>query len=365
METNELLTILEEAGFSPYQASAYATLLELGSASASEIATASDVPQPRIYDILRDLENDGYVTTYDRDRLYAQVNDPSDALSGLRTTINQYENAISEIKTRYQTPDVQDGDVNLVRGVRTVLEHAQETIEAATDHIQFAATPDQFRRLRTELRNAHKRDVHVQLSLHVSPDEELPFDSSDFEGVCTEVRRRDLPGPFLLLADRQQACYATHNQLSSEYGVLVDDYTLAYVFHWYYLTRLWEVYESIFDGRSDRPPYTFVEITECIRGIEPALNDGAIITGRIEGEFVRTGRECMLSGRFGGVEYTGSRPDETSASLLELAAEARIRFETADGSYTIGGRGALTEDVAAKRFTIKRIDESSVDILPS
>jgi sugar-specific transcriptional regulator TrmB len=362
MDTSELNAVLEEAGLSPYQADAYATLLELGAAPASDIATASGVPQPRIYDVLRGLEDDGYVTIYDRDRLYARANDPSQALSGLRTAVERYETAIAEIEKRYQNPEIQDGDVSLVRQFRTVFEHAREAIEEANNHIQLAVTPDRFLKLRPELRTAHDRGVHVQLSLHVPPDEVLPFDYSEFEGICTEVRRRDLPGPFLLLVDRQRACYATHNRVSHEYGVLIDDYTTAYVFHWYYLTRLWEVYEEIYDDHSEELPYSFVEITDCIRGIEPVLNDGATITGRVEGELVRTGRNCEISGQFVDVEYTGSRTDGKPASLLQLAAEAQIRFETDDNSYTIGGRGAYNEDIAAKRFIIERIDDSSADI---
>ena len=282
MESTKLDTVLEEAGLSPYQADAYVTLLELGSASASEIASMSGVPQPRIYDVLRALDDEGYVTVYERDRLYAQANDPSEALSGLKTAIERYEFAIDEIETRYQAPTVREGDVSLVQRFRTVLDHARESIETANEHIQLAVTPDQFVTLRPLLRDAHERGVYIQLSLHLSPDDELPFDRSEFEGTCTEVRRRDLSGPFLLLVDRQRACYATNN--SREYGVLVDDYTTTYVFHWYYLTRLWEVYETIYDGRNDRPPYSFVEITDCIRGIEPLLDDGAAILGRVEGE---------------------------------------------------------------------------------
>jgi sugar-specific transcriptional regulator TrmB len=362
MDTDELHTVLEEAGLSPYQANAYATLLELGSASASEIATTSGVPQPRIYDVLRGLEDDGYVTTYDRDRLYAQANDPSEALSGLRGAIERYQTAIGEIESRYQASEVDEGDVSLVRRFRTVFEHAREVIETVDDHIQLAATPDQFRKLNAELHAAYERGVHVQLSLYVPPGDDLPLDRSEFGGVCTEVRRRDLQGPFLLLADRQRACYATQSDLSDEYGVLVNDYTTAYVFHWYYLTRLWEVYEEIYDDRSDQPPHSFVEITDCIRAIEAPLDEDAIVTGHIHGEFVRTGRGCDLSGRFVDVEYTGSRTDEAPASLVELAAEARIRFTTDDDdNYTIGGRGAHTEDVAAKRFIVEQIDESSVD----
>lgn len=361
MGDNELTTILEETGLSPYQADAYEALLELGSSPASEIAAVSGVPQPRIYDVLRSLEDMDYATVYERDQLYARANDPSKALAGLRTAVERYESAIAEIEARYQAPAVQAGDVSLVQRFRTVFEHARENIGTASEHIQLAITPDRFSDLRSALRAAHERGVHIQISLYCPPDEQFPFDRSTFDGVCTEVRQRDLPGPFLLLTDRQRACYAPHNRVSHEYGVLVDDYTTAYVFHWYYLTRLWEVYDTIYSDHSDHPPHQFVEITDCIRAIEPALDDGAMISGRVIGEFVRTGRECDLSGEFVDVEYTGSRTDEPPASLAQLAAEATIHFE-ADDRYTVGGRGAHTEDIAAKRFSIERVDDTSVDI---
>lgn len=373
MDTSELRAVLERSGLSPYQADAYTTVLELGSASASEIAAASDVPQPRVYDVLRSLDERGYVTVYQRDRLFARAVDPAEALSELRTTIERYETAVDEIESRYRAPEVGAGEVSLVRRFRTVLDHAREAVEAADDHIQLAATPERFDALRPLLAGAHDRDVHVQVSLHCPEGVDRPADAT-FEGVCTEVRRRDLPGPFLLLVDRQRACYATHGLRSREcgaeraegtgsdersrreYGVIVDDYTTAYVFHWYYLTRLWEVYEPTYTDRDDRPPYAFVEITDCIRGVEPALDDGATVVGRVDGEFTATGRACRLSGRFVGVEYTGARPDEGPASLLKLAAEARIVFETDDDVYTVGGRGAYDEDVAGTRFTVERVD---------
>lgn len=361
METDQLIDVLEDAGLSPYQADAYATLLELGSAAASEIASMSDVPQPRIYDVLRSLDERGYVTVYDQDRLYARANNPSDALSGLKESIRRYESAIDEIETRYQKPEIKDSNVSLVQRLRTVFDHARDTIETASDHVQLAATPSQFTALQPLLEDAYDRDVHIHLSLYLPPGEALPFDTTEFEGVCTEVRRRELSGPFLALVDRERACYATPDRLSQEYGVLVDDYTTAYVFHWYYLTRLWEVYETVYTDRDDRPPYSFVEITECIRALEPLLKENGRITGRIRGRDTETGRECTLSGRFVAVSYTGSRPDEGSASLVKLAAEAQIRFETDDTVYTVGGRGAHLEDIAGKRFTIDRIDAENGD----
>jgi sugar-specific transcriptional regulator TrmB len=65
MDTDELAATLREAGLSPYQADAYAALLAVGSASAGELTDESGVSRPRIYDVLRDLATEGYVTTYD------------------------------------------------------------------------------------------------------------------------------------------------------------------------------------------------------------------------------------------------------------------------------------------------------------
>ena len=49
MDAGALRSTLEDAGLSPYQAEAYVTLLDLGAASATTVAEASGVPDPRIY----------------------------------------------------------------------------------------------------------------------------------------------------------------------------------------------------------------------------------------------------------------------------------------------------------------------------
>lgn len=362
MESDELRATLEEAGFSPYEADAYITLLEIGPSSASKLTTASTVPQPRIYDVLRSLEDEGYVTLYDQDHLTAHPVDPSDALSSLRSTVSRFENAITAIEDRYEVPDEIEGEVNVVRRFRTVFDHARTVVSNAENHLQLAATHTQVERLCSVLQAAYERGVRIHLSLFVPPDETPPA-PTEIQGLCHEVRRRTLPGPFLLLADRQQACYATRGRQTNEYGVLVDDYATAYAFHWYFLTRLREVYDVVYDARSSDLPFTFVEITDCVRGLEPALDAGATIQGHVIGTSRTDGRRVSLSGEFRDVEYTGTR-DETPATLLELAAKATVVFEADDTQYTVGGPGAVIEDIAADRIIVEDLSES-MDIRPS
>jgi len=85
METEQFVTVLEEAGLSPYEATVYVTLLDLGTASATAIADESGVPGPRIYDILRSLADRGYVETYQQGTLQARAHDPTDVIGDLHT----------------------------------------------------------------------------------------------------------------------------------------------------------------------------------------------------------------------------------------------------------------------------------------
>ncbi len=52
---------LKELGLSKYEAHAYACLLRRGISTAQEVSDGADVPQPRVYDALGELEQKGFV----------------------------------------------------------------------------------------------------------------------------------------------------------------------------------------------------------------------------------------------------------------------------------------------------------------
>ncbi|WP_380678025.1 TrmB family transcriptional regulator sugar-binding domain-containing protein [Salinigranum sp. GCM10025319] len=353
METEELTATLREAGLSPYQADAYVALLSLGSASAAELADESGVPRPRIYDVLRDLEAEGYVTTYEQDRLYAQATPPGE-LDPLRERLSRLESALDEIEARYRTPETRESDVTLVTQFETVFAQARRDVESAERHVQAVLTPEQFEELRETLAAAYDRGVYVQVSLY-APAEEVTLDPDDFVGVCTEVRRRGFVYPFLVITDRVRVSYAPPRHGASEYGVLVDDRWTAYVFHWFFLTSCWEMFETVHADPRDAPPITFVEITACVRYIEERLHEGATVHVTVDGYGVRTGRRRTLSGTVVDVDYLG-HDDDSVASLAQLSARATLVVETADGTYTVGGEGAMTEDVSADRIVVERVE---------
>jgi sugar-specific transcriptional regulator TrmB len=71
----------------------YVTLLALCAAPVTEVAEASDVPDPRIYDVLRDLADAGYIETHEQDLLYARAVSPEEVLDDLRTRADRFSAA--------------------------------------------------------------------------------------------------------------------------------------------------------------------------------------------------------------------------------------------------------------------------------
>jgi sugar-specific transcriptional regulator TrmB len=355
MDTDELTTTLQEAGLSPYQADAYVALLSLGAASAGDLADESGVPRPRIYDVLRDLETAGYVTTYEQDRLYARAVAP-DSLQPLRERIDQFESALDEIRERYRTPETRGSDVTLVSQFETVFGQARRDVESAERHVQAVLTRPQFTELRETLAAAYGRGVYVQLSLYVPEGEPTP-DPDEFAGVCTEVRRLEFPKPFLVLTDRQRVSFSPKGRSVDEYGVLVDDRATAFVFHWFFLTSCWEVYDSIHADPRDSFPLAFVTITDAVRYLEGVVHDDVTVHVRVEGYSVKTGRRRDVAGTVVDVDYVGHAGDGADVpSLVQLAARATLILETEDGTLTVGGENALAEDVSADRIVVERIE---------
>ncbi|SEP79302.1 TrmB family transcriptional regulator [Natrinema salaciae] len=358
MDGDELTEILEDAGLSPYQSDAYVTLLGLGSASATDIAQASDVPDPRIYDVLRGLEEAGYIETYEQDSLHARAHDPANVLADLRSRATRFETAANEIEDRWSRPDLEEHKVSIVKRLDTVLARADELIRSATNQVQIGLTPAQFDELSDALTAAHESGVDVKICLFPLTTTETDVPSREsLADACTEARYRNLPSPFVALVDRSWTCFSPHGQSTNEYGVIVNDRTHTYVFHWYFLTCLWEIHDTIYSARGDDPPITYVDLRQCLRDVEPLLEDGATIEATVYGFETDTGREVTRRGTITDLTYTGhSTVDGQQTALFHLAGKASLTLATDDGTYTVGGWGAMLEDYEATRITIESID---------
>jgi len=357
VERADLTETLEDAGLSPYQADAYVTVLELGAAPVTRVADASGVPDPRIYDVLRDLESAGYIETYEQESLYARANSLDALTDDLRTRANRFTEATEEIERRWNEPSVEQSTVSIVTRFETVIKNADEFIRDAETQVNVSVGAEHFERLRPALQAATERGVRVNLSIH-TPDgdtESLP-DPEDLEGVCSEARHRRLPSPFVVIVDRTQTCFAPHAGSTNEYGVLVDDRTHTYVFHWYFLTTQWDTWEPIYTSLdNDEPPIDYIDIRYCVRDVTPLLRDGATVRVRIEGTDTDTGTDRVVEGPLSEVIVTGDG-DVAAESIASYGGRVALVVETDDGPVEVGGWGAMVEAVEAHRITVVDVE---------
>ncbi|WP_266081790.1 TrmB family transcriptional regulator [Haladaptatus caseinilyticus] len=357
MDTDELRTGLSEAGLSSYQIDAYVTLLNLGSASATSLAEKADVPRSRIYDVLRDLEEDGYVETYKQDSLRVRASEPSKVFQELQSRAETLSNTATEIRNRWQQPGVGSHRISVLKRVETVIERAEESIRDTTNQVHISVTPDQYYELAPALQACHENGVFVSVSFNTTHEEptELPSDE-ELDGIVTEARHRHLPAPFLVLADREIACFAPHKKLA-QYGAVFEDETLAYVFHWYFEAALWESWPLIYTSHDDSLPAEYVNIRRCIRDIAPLLSDGATIHATARGRKIGLKQTQTLSGEITDILYaTGDHYEQDQIpSLSSLAGQATIVLRTDDGKFGVGGWGAVLEDLEADRIIIESV----------
>ncbi|WP_331233512.1 TrmB family transcriptional regulator [Natronorarus salvus] len=357
MNAEELRGVLEEAGLSPYQADAYVTLLDLGSASATEVADASEVPDPRIYDVLRALEAEGFVETYQEGSLHARASDPEVVVSDLVGRARRLEAATEEIESRWSEPPKEAPRVGIVGRFDTLFERARSAIGEARYRVQLSVSPEEFHTLREDLVAAVDRGVDVRLSIHTrSPEGTALPSTEELAGACTEARHRPLPTPFVVLVDRSRSFFDPHPDSTNQYGVLVDDRTHAYVFHWFFATCLWEVWEPIHSSRPTEPPVAYVDVRECLRAIEPAVEDGREVSVSVSGFETATGEACELSGRVVDVEYSATTGGSEEPSIARYAGRATLVVDTGNERVAVGGWGATIEDVEATRVVVEGVE---------
>ncbi|TKX50192.1 TrmB family transcriptional regulator [Halorubrum sp. ASP121] len=349
----ELTETLEDAGLSPYQADAYVSVLELGAAPVTRVADVSGVPDPRIYDVLRDLESAGYIETYEQESLYARANDLDEITDDLESRAKRLTAATEEIERRWNEPSVERSTVSIVTRFETVIKNADEFIREAETQVNLSLGVDHFERLRPALRAATDRGVRVNLSIH-TPDgdgEVLP-DAEDLAGICSEARHRRVPSPFVVIVDRTKTCFAPHAGSTNEYGVLVDDRTHTYVFYWYFLTTQWDAWKSVYTTRDDEPPIDYIDIRYCVRDVAPLLRDGATVRLRIEGTDTESGDDRVVEGVLSDVVVAGDDDAVDADTVASYGGRVGLVVETDDGPVEVGGWGAMVEAVEAHRITL-------------
>ena len=348
MADDELLDSLESVSrqfdFGEYEATAYLTILEHGELTASELSERTDIPQPRVYDTVRSLNDIGLVELQESRPMKVLAIDPEEAFGDLTASL---DDLVANLSRTYTQPARKVETVSLVKSRPTILRYLSDIIDTAEYELMLSLTPDLLARFEDHLRE--KREAGVAIEILISPAAEAPAaDDYDYRAVASRVRgRRGVTTPVAAVADGRYSLYATRESLRDDndrYGVIFDRSELGFMVSMYLNLVLWSTADTIL---GENGSLTFPRRYGTIRRAVADLADlDGEFTARIEGRDVVTGDRRTIEGRV--VEVTESPARE----------EASFVVETDAGRVTVGGQVAAYEDIEALDIRIDRTDRS-------
>ncbi|MXR42630.1 MarR family transcriptional regulator [Halobaculum sp. WSA2] len=343
--TDDLRTTMERVGerfnLGEYEIDAYLAVLEHGELTASEIATETDIPQPRVYDTVRSLSDRGLVELRESRPMKIVAVDPDEAFGDIRSSLSEM---VDELEARYTAPTRDTEAVSLVKSRSTILRYLEEVIESAEYELAVSLTPDLLRRFRDALER--RVDDGVAVELLVTPASRAPSPAEfDYDAVATETRsRRGITTPVIAVADGEYSVYATQDALRDDrdrYGVIFNRSALGFLVSGFFGTVLWSTAETVATDGEERPfPRTYASIRRAVKDIHEV---GGEFEASISGRDVETGNEIRVEGPVVDYEYDAS---EQVASFTVDDPDG--------GRVSVGGLVAAFEDVEGQEIELRR-----------
>ena len=344
MASDDLQGSLAEVGsrfdFGEYEIEAYLAVLEHGRLTASEIAERTDIPQPRVYDTVRSLSENGLVELRESRPMQVLAVDPEEAFSDVQSTLSTLVGDLSE---RYSRPTRDSEAVSLVKSRQTVLRYIEEVIATAEYELVLSLTPDLLARYEEQL--AERRDAGVTIELLLAPAADVPAPAEyDYAGVATEVRaRRGVTTPVVAVGDGTYSVYTTREGLQADgdrYGVIFNRSELGFLVSGFLNTVVWTSATTLADTRNGRPfPRRYATVRRCVEDLD---GDDGRFHATVRGRDIETGERRTVDGAVVDVSVGTNR--ETAA----------ITLETDDGRVDIGGQVAALEDIEAYEIAVDR-----------
>ena len=342
---DDLRGALERVGevfdFGEYEVEAYLTILEHGEMTAPEIAEETSIPQPRVYDTVRDLGDNGFVEIHESRPMKVLAVDPKEAFGEVQMSL---DDLVDDLEAVFTMPTRDTEAVSLVKSRATILRYLGEVIEAADYELMLSLTPDLLGRFEDELRAS--REAGVDIELLVSPAADVPSpEEFDYGSIATITRaRRGVTTPVVAVADGIFSVYATQAALSNDrerYGVIFNRSELGFLVSGFLNTVVWTSASTIAEVADARPwPRRYATIRRCVSDLADA--DGTFYAS-IRGRDVETGDRRTVDGEVVDISVGTNR--ETAAMTVE----------TEDGDRVdIGGQVASLEDVEAQEIEIGR-----------
>ncbi|MDX1612055.1 MAG: helix-turn-helix domain-containing protein, partial [Candidatus Thermoplasmatota archaeon] len=164
LEHEALMTL----GLTDYQARAYGALVGMGTATASEIAEAGNIPRSKVYSVLDDLVRDTWASVEaGRPKVYRPAR-PRDRVEQAREEVNDLvDGGLAQLEAKYHAEGtIYSGPLFVLRGDEALAERMDELLREARESVLLLLpflVPGADGELADALSRAHERGVRVRV----------------------------------------------------------------------------------------------------------------------------------------------------------------------------------------------------------
>ena len=157
----DLIEKLKEIGFNTYEAKVYVALLKKYPATGYEVAKLANIPQSRVYDTLKILEERNIVvSTNTKPTTYTPIK-PKQLTSKIQkkmeSTIKYLDKHLPEVKEDYNEPII------TITGKQNIQDKVIEVIQNARREIYMEVWSQDYKIFEQELLNAYNRNVEIRI----------------------------------------------------------------------------------------------------------------------------------------------------------------------------------------------------------
>jgi HTH-type transcriptional regulator, sugar sensing transcriptional regulator len=222
---DQLTQALDELGFSPYEARAYAALVARSPANGYEVAKTAAIPTSKVYETLKRLERRGAARRFSASPVRYAATPPADLLAALRHSFSKAADSAEQAfksMSSIANPEltwVMEGAANIANTLRQVVDRARTSLYAALWESELGD-------LAPALRAAYARGVEVHLGCYGAIPEGLAGHDLTLCGISAEER---LSGRRLcaLVGDARESVTAVIQPTGAVGGIWTENGVLA------------------------------------------------------------------------------------------------------------------------------------------
>ncbi|MDL5363371.1 TrmB family transcriptional regulator sugar-binding domain-containing protein [Halalkalicoccus sp. NIPERK01] len=341
-------TLEENVGMSHSEAEVYLTLIRYGKQTMTEIAQNCDVPKQRVYNVVDDLRDEGFVEIIDDYPQQAYAIDPTETIDPL---VNRLRDAEDELKELYQTIEGIHGGVNLFKSRASIKKHVRNVITEANESVFMLAPLGEIETFREDL--AACTDVRTQLVVSNLDDEHINGDTVELPTRIVDdvdrVRGIKSNESMVVTSDRREAFFWTDTSTTSmatqEQGFRITNPELAFLLDRFLDVSIWSLAKPVRGAEEDVTfPKRYLRMRDCLADLKKVTQSRPVESFEVEFESygTETSEPVVKRGVVTGYYY----------SPFDVRAYLELDIDDEPGTKTVGGWKATLEDYGSRRLTV-------------